>query len=143
VTPPVKYQPGRASCRVAYWASGSFDPYATLLTQELSGLPGWLLEGEDGTEVSIWREADELIGFVKRRDGSKAHAYGDGDGCDGPIVARGDSWPEPTEIELRVINRVLRPVALERPWDELVAEMEPCEHDHAYCVRTQQHEETP
>jgi hypothetical protein len=60
-------------------------------------------------------------------------AYGDGEMCDGPIVGRGQR-SEPSDREMRVMNRVLVPHVLERPWPDLVAEASPCDHSDEWCV---------
>lgn len=137
-TAGIKYTPPIKRCwPTGYDASGNptgYDPHA------FGTCPSWTITGEDGTTITVYRESGEVNGTAKSRDGSTRYGWDQGAMVNGQMefTPMGPCDWQPvdrraTPGDLLVMNKLLRPLALERPWEDLLKEIPPCDHSDRGC----------
>lgn len=131
----ILYRPGQKCCSWVWHAGDRWE-----LVESLSTCPMWLLAGEDGAVLAVWREGDEVNGYARDPGGRIRMAWdmADPPRSRGEPMGRVDWKPvadQATDVELRVLNSVLRPVALAADWGDELAACWPCGHDDRWCRR--------
>lgn len=135
----VTYQPGTLVCR-RDWRTDEIRP-------DIGNIPTWTVTTAAGTTITVSREQDEVNGYARTLPGERWRiAYDMGNVVSWvdvfgihrralmstPMVpsSHGDAAKAD---EAEIMNTVLRPLAFERTWAELLADCTPCDHTSQYC----------